>query len=83
MQSPIRAISFQPDSAFHGLEGLKHMETAIVPPIYDPSMADSTLEISTEAAYDMVKRIARTEGAPPSDEDLKEDYIRYLTEKYS
>ena len=58
----IRAISFQPDSAFHGLEGLKHMATAIVPPIYDPSLADSELEIGTEAAYEMVKRIARSEG---------------------
>jgi len=58
----IQAISFQPDSAFHGLEGLKHMATAMVPRIYDPSLADATLEVSTEAAYDMVKRIARTEG---------------------
>ena len=58
----IQAISFQPDSAFHGLEGLKHMATAIVPGIYDPSLADASLEVSTEAAYEMVKRIARTEG---------------------
>ncbi|HEY6350948.1 MAG TPA: cysteine synthase family protein [Candidatus Angelobacter sp.] len=58
----IQAISFQPESAFHGLEGLKHMATAIVPKIYDPSLADSELEIGTEAAYDMVKRVARTEG---------------------
>lgn len=58
----IQAISFQPDSAFHGLEGLKHMATAIVPKIYDPALADSALEIETEAAYDMVKRVARTEG---------------------
>jgi S-sulfo-L-cysteine synthase (O-acetyl-L-serine-dependent) len=58
----IRAISFQADSAFHGLEGLKHMATAIVPRIYDPSLADSTLEIGTEAAYEMVKRVARVEG---------------------
>lgn len=58
----IQAISFQPDSAFHGLEGLKHMATAIVPKIYDPSLADSNLEISTEAAYNMVKRVARSEG---------------------
>ena len=62
LSAAIRAISFQPDSAFHGLEGLKHMETAIVPPIYDPSLADSTLEIGTEAAYEMVKRVARVEG---------------------
>ena len=58
----IRVISFQPDSAFHGLEGLKHMPTAIVPPIYDPSLADSTLEIGTEPSYEMVKRVAREEG---------------------
>ena len=58
----LRAISVQPDSAFHGLEGLKHMPTALVPRIYDPSLADEMIEISTEAAYSMVKRIARTEG---------------------
>ena len=62
LNAAIRAISFQPDSAFHGLEGLKHMETAIVPPIYDPSLADFTLEIATEAAYEMEKRVARVEG---------------------
>lgn len=58
----IEVISFQPDSAFHGLEGLKHMATAIVPAIYDAALADSTLEVGTEAAYDMVKQMARTEG---------------------
>lgn len=58
----IQAISFQPDSAFHGLEGLKHMATAIVPKIYDPALANSELEIGTEAAYTMVKRVARSEG---------------------
>jgi len=58
----VQAISFQPDSPFHGLEGLKHMPTAIVPKIYDPSLADAMLEVGTEAAYDMVKRIARSEG---------------------
>lgn len=58
----VEVISFEPDSAFHGLEGLKHMATAIVPAIYDPSLADSTLEIGTEPAYEMVKRIARSEG---------------------
>jgi cysteine synthase B len=58
----IQAISFQPDSAFHGLEGLKHMASAIVPKIYDPSLADSTLEVGTEAAYEMVKQVARSEG---------------------
>ena len=58
----IRLISFQPDSPFHGLEGLKHMETAIVPPIYDPSLADEDLRVGTEAAHRMVRRLAREEG---------------------
>lgn len=58
----IRAISVQPDSAFHGLEGLKHMPTAMVPRIYDPSLADAMVEVNTEAAYAMVKRVARTAG---------------------
>jgi cysteine synthase B len=56
------AISVQPDSAFHGLEGLKHMPTAMVPRIYHPSLADAMFEVTTEAAYEMVKRIARTTG---------------------
>src|SRR6202789_3277077 len=46
----IRCISFQPDSSFHGLEGLKHMATAIVPPIYDASLADENMEVLTEDA---------------------------------
>jgi len=58
----IQCVSLQPDSPFHGLEGLKHMATAIVPKIYDPNLADRDLEISTEAAYDAVKRLARVEG---------------------
>ena len=58
----IRAISFQPDSPFHGLEGLKHMETALVPAIYDPSLADEDLRVSTEAAHRLVRRLAREEG---------------------
>ena len=58
----LRAISVQPDSAFHGLEGLKHMPTAMVPRIYDPSLANAMVEVSTEAAYEMVKRMARTAG---------------------
>ena len=60
--SSIQAISFQPDSPFHGLEGLKHMGSAIVPAIYDPQVADRALEVETEAAYDMAKRLAREEG---------------------
>lgn len=58
----VQAISFQPDSPFHGLEGMKHMATSIVPAIYDPRLADRQLEIETEAAYDRVKRLAREEG---------------------
>ena len=58
----IRVVSFEPDSAFHGLEGMKHMESAIVPPIYDPTVADENRRASTEAAYEMVKRVAREDG---------------------
>jgi cysteine synthase B len=58
----IRCISLQPDSSFHGIEGAKHMATAIVPKIYDPSVADQNLFVSTERAYEMVKRLAREEG---------------------
>lgn len=58
----IECISMQPDSPFHGLEGLKHMATAIVPAIYDPAIADRNVEVETEAAYAMAKRLARTEG---------------------
>ena len=58
----IRCISLQPDSAFHGIEGTKHMASAIVPKIYDPSLADADLGISTEDAYAMAKRMAREEG---------------------
>lgn len=58
----VKIIAFQPDASFHGLEGLKHMPTAIKPGIYDESFADDNLEIRTEAAYEMVKRLAREEG---------------------
>ena len=58
----IRCISLQPDSSFHGIEGAKHMATAIVPKIYDPSVADENLFVSTERAYEKVKRLAREEG---------------------
>ena len=58
----VRCISLQPDSAFHGIEGAKHMESAIVPKIYDAELADENIEISTEASYKMVKRMAREEG---------------------
>jgi S-sulfo-L-cysteine synthase (O-acetyl-L-serine-dependent) len=58
----IRCISLQPDASFHGLEGWKHMETAIRPSIYDDTLADEDLAVSTEDAYRLVKRIAREEG---------------------
>ena len=58
----IRCISLQPDASFHGLEGWKHMATAIRPAIYDDTLADENLEISTEESYRMVKRLAREEG---------------------
>ncbi len=58
----IRLISFQPSGPFHGLEGLKHMESAIVPGIYDPSVADEDLRVESERAYKMVRRLAREEG---------------------
>ncbi len=58
----IRCISLQPDSAFHGIEGAKHMASAIVPKIYDPALADEDLEIATEDAHAMARRIARECG---------------------
>ena len=58
----IKLISFQPSGPFHGLEGLKHMESAIVPGIYDPSLADEDLRVVSERAYEMVRRLAREEG---------------------
>jgi cysteine synthase B len=58
----IEVISFEPDSPFHGLEGMKHMESAIVPAVYDPTIADENLATPTEEAYEMVKRVAREEG---------------------
>lgn len=58
----IRLISLQPDSALHGLEGWKHLETAVVPGIYDPTLADENLEISTEEAYEMIRRAKKEEG---------------------
>jgi S-sulfo-L-cysteine synthase (O-acetyl-L-serine-dependent) len=58
----IRCVSLQPDASFHGLEGWKHMETAIRPAIYDDTLADQDLAVSTEDAYRLVKRIAREEA---------------------
>jgi cysteine synthase B len=56
----IRLISVQPDSPLHGLEGLKHMATAIVPAIYDPTLADEDLGVATEEAFDLTRRLARS-----------------------
>jgi len=58
----IRLISFQPDSPFHGLEGLKHMASAMVPKIYDSTLADENMSVTTEDAHRMVRRLARDEG---------------------
>ena len=58
----IRCLSMQPDSAFNGLEGLKHMATAIVPGIYDPALADENIPMETERAYAMCLRLARRSG---------------------
>ena len=58
----IRCISMQPDGPLHGLEGLKHMPTALVPGIYDPDLADRQIEVDTEDAHHMALRLAREEG---------------------
>ncbi len=58
----VQCISAQPSTGFHGIEGTKHMATAIIPRIYDPRLADRNIEIETEDAYKMVRRLARDEG---------------------
>ena len=58
----VRLVSMQPSSGFHGLEGLKHMATAMRPAIYDPSLPDEEAYVDTEEAYAMVRRLAREEG---------------------
>lgn len=59
----IRLIAMQPDGAYHGLEGVKHMATTQrVPGIYDPALGDATVEVTTEAAYAMTRQLARMEG---------------------
>ena len=58
----VKSVSAQPSSGFHGLEGLKHMPTAIVPGIYDATLADENFWVETEDAYAMVRRLAREEG---------------------
>ena len=58
----VKCVSLQPDSSFHGIEGAKHMASAIVPKIYDPSLADENLEISTEDSYAMARQLSRNAG---------------------
>ncbi len=58
----VRLVSVQPDSPLHGLEGLKHMDSAIVPGIYDPTLADEDLRVGTEESFELVRRLARQEG---------------------
>ncbi len=62
-QSPhVKIVAVQPDAAFHGLEGLKHMVTAIQPGIYQPAFADRTIEVRTETAHETVRALGRREG---------------------
>src|SRR5215831_5389801 len=62
-QSPsVRCVSMQPDGPIHGLEGMKHMGSQMVPPIYDPTLADAETTVETEKAYAMCRRLAREEG---------------------
>jgi cysteine synthase B len=58
----VRLVGVQPDASFHGLEGLKHMQSAIKPGIFDESLPDEILEVRTELAYEMVLKLARSEG---------------------
>lgn len=58
----VTLVSVQPDAALHGLEGLKHMESALVPAIYDPQLADTDMRVGTEEAYDLTRRLAIEEG---------------------
>lgn len=58
----IQMVAMQPDSPLHGLEGMKHLETAIVPGIYDASLADENVEVATEDAHEMTRRLAKEEG---------------------
>jgi cysteine synthase B len=57
-----RLVSVEPDGPLHGLEGLKHMASAIVPPIYDATLADARVGLATEEAQEMTRRLAREEG---------------------
>jgi cysteine synthase B len=62
-QNPaIKLVGLEPDGPFHGLEGLKHMPTAIKPGIYDPAFVDETVQVSSEDAHEMTRRLSREEG---------------------
>ena len=62
MNGAVQIVAAEPDSPFHGIEGLKHIESSIVPGIYDPSVYDEKIGISTDAAYDLTQRLAAEEG---------------------
>jgi cysteine synthase B len=62
MNPEVKLIALQPDGPLHGLEGLKHMQTAIVPPIYDRTLVDEERPLKTEEAYEMARRLGREEG---------------------
>lgn len=62
LKSTVQLVAMQPDSPMHGLEGMKHMASSLVPAIYDSQLVDSTVEVSTESAQEMVRRLAREEG---------------------
>ncbi len=59
---PVQCVAVEPADAFHGLEGLKHLATSLVPPIYDPTVPDRIMPITTEDGWDMADRLAREEG---------------------
>lgn len=58
----VRCVAVEPDGPLHGIEGLKHLESAVVPGIYDPQLPDATMRIATEASFEMTRRLAREEG---------------------
>lgn len=60
--STVTCVALQPESPLHGVEGMKHLESAITPGIYDPNVADDTMYVRTEDAYDMTRRLAREQG---------------------
>jgi cysteine synthase B len=62
MRPGVQVVAVEPDSPLHGIEGLKHMASAIVPGIYDPAVHDRTIAVRTEVAYAMARRLAREEG---------------------